>query len=89
MPEFEHGRNDVVAVCEHIRLDEHPFADDPLDRKAAAIDLRLDILNHNARTTILGQRTGYGARGMRGRLYWGIDHCAPLRQTACLVVHEN
>ena len=37
-----------MAVSEHVRLDDHSVADQPLGREAAAIDLRLDVLDDYA-----------------------------------------
>ncbi len=37
-----------MAVRDHIRLDDYRLADDPLDRKTAALDLRLDALDDYA-----------------------------------------
>ena len=42
---FKHGRDDVVAVFENIRLHHHVLADDALDRVATAVDQRLQVFD--------------------------------------------
>ena len=37
----------VMTVSEHIRFDNHPFANDSLDRKSPAIDFRRNPLDHD------------------------------------------
>jgi hypothetical protein len=74
MPKFKHGRNDIMAVGEHIRLNRDSLTDDSLDSKPAAIHLRLYILDHNARTPRAGQRAKYFALGGQGGLYAELDH---------------
>ena len=39
------GHHDVVAVGEGVGLDPNAVADDPLDREAAAVDARRDLLD--------------------------------------------
>ena len=44
----QNGVQNIVPVGEDVGGDCHPIADDALDGKPAAIDLRLDILDDDA-----------------------------------------
>ncbi len=46
---FENSGDDVVAILEDVGLDDHVFADDPLDRVTAAIDERFEVLDDSGR----------------------------------------
>jgi hypothetical protein len=48
----EHAREDVVTVCEHIGLHPDALADDALDGKAPAVDLRPDALDDDTPTPV-------------------------------------
>jgi hypothetical protein len=48
VPIPEDGRDLVVAVGEDVRGDGHPFADGPLDGKAAFVDFRGHVLDDHA-----------------------------------------
>ncbi len=48
------GPDAVVAVAEHVGRDLHALADDALDGKTAAIDLRLDILDDDTAAALDG-----------------------------------
>ena len=72
----QHGANLVVAVGEGIGLDDHPVADDPLDREAAVVDARRDVLDDRSAAAVeleVGHfRTGFAlARGLAGAAWRG------------------
>jgi len=50
----QHGRHDVVSVGEDRRRHVDGLTDGPLDREAAAVDLRLDALDDDAAAECLG-----------------------------------
>ena len=71
----DRARDDVVTVAERVCTDGHALADDPLDREAAAIDDRRQMLDHRAAAAVrrrwrrrdasgvVGQGRGHGPTG--------------------------
>jgi hypothetical protein len=46
------ARDLIMAVCEHVRFDDHQFSNNALNRKLAGIDLRPHALDYDSTTSI-------------------------------------
>jgi hypothetical protein len=68
----EHGKDNVVPVGERIGLDNHPVADHPLDREAAAIDEGRDALDYGATAPVPDDGADVGQRSAADRVLLGV-----------------
>jgi hypothetical protein len=61
-----------MAVGERVGLDDHPVADDALDRKAAAVHERRDPLDHGATAPVPDDGADVGQRRAADRVLLGV-----------------
>jgi hypothetical protein len=66
------GDDDVMAVGKRVGLDDHPVADDALDRKAAAVHERRDPLDHGATAPVPDDGADVGQRRAADRVLLGV-----------------
>ena len=88
-PRQDRGVDDLVAVGEDVGLDPQGLADDPLHRRAAAVDLRAHRLDHHPALAVRGAaRSGCRAtaarwpRGCAARPAAGRWRCRDGRRSA-------
>jgi hypothetical protein len=64
--------DDVVPIGEGVCLDDHPLANDALDREAAAIDERRDALDYGATAPVPDDGANVGQRSAADRVLLGV-----------------